>query len=74
MNEIENKKETEKKINFFSDYMKYFKIINKIKNIFKDNNMFIKHFMVQPNMITFIYLLDMNRKIINFQLNVNFKT
>ena len=74
MNEIENKKETEKKINFFSDYMKYFKIINKIKNIFKDNNMFIKHFMVQPSMITFIYLLDMNRKIINFQLNVNFKT
>ena len=64
MNEIENKKETEKKINFFSDYMKYFKIINKIKNIFKDNNMFIKHFMVQPSMITFIYLLDMNRKII----------
>lgn len=74
MNEIENKKETEKKINFFSNYMKYFKIINKIKNIFKDNNMFIKHFMVQPSMITFIYLLDMNRKIINFQLNVNFKT
>lgn len=74
MSEIENKKETEKKINFFMDYMKYFKIINKIKYIFKDNNLLMKHFMVQPSMITFIDLLDMNRKIINFQLNVNFKT
>ena len=74
MSEIENKKEIEKKNNFFMDYMKYFKIINKIKYIFKDNIFIMKHFMVQPSMITFIDLLDMNRKIINFQLNVNFKT
>ena len=73
MNEIENKKENEKKIEFFRDYKKYFKIINKIKPIFKENNLFMKHFMVQPSMINFIDLLEMNRKIINFQLNVNFK-
>jgi len=73
MNEIENKNENEKKIEFFRDYKKYFKIINKIKPIFKENNLFMKHFMVQPNMISFIDLLEMNRKIINFQLNVNFK-
>ena len=73
MNEIENKKEIEKKIEFFRDYKKYFKIINKIKPIFKENNLFMKHFMVQPSMINFIDLLEMNRKIINFQLNVNFK-
>ena len=65
MSEIENKKEIEKKNNFFMDYMKYFKIINKIKYIFKDNIFIMKHFMVQPSMITFIDLLDMNRKIIN---------
>ena len=73
MNEIENKNENEKKIEFFRDYMRYFKIINKIKPIFKENNLFMKHFMVQPTMISFIDLLEMNRKIINFQLNVNFK-
>ena len=73
MDEIENKKENEKKFEFFRDYMKYFKIINKIKPIFKDNNLFMKHFMVQPSMISFMDLFEMNRKIINFQLNVNFK-
>ena len=73
MNEIESKKENEKKIEFFKDYMKYFKIVNKIKPFFKDNNLFMKHFMVQPSMISFIDLLEMNRKIINFQLNVNYK-
>ena len=73
MSEIENKKENEKKIDFFRNYMKYFKIINKIKPNFKENNLFMKHFMVQPSMISFIDLLEMNRKIINFQLNVNYK-
>ena len=73
MSDIENKKENEKKIKFFGDYMKYFKIIKKLKPIFKDNNLFMKHFMIQPSMITFIDLFEMNRKIINFQLNVNYK-
>lgn len=73
MNEIENKKENEKKIQFFNDYMEYLKIVNKIKNIFKDNNLFLKHFIIQPSMISFIDLLEINRKIINFQLNVNYK-
>ena len=73
MNEIENKNENEKKIEFFNDYKKYFKIVNKIKNNFKDNNLFMKHFIVQPSMISFIDLLEINRKIINFQLNVNYK-
>ena len=73
MSEIENKKENEKKVDFFIHYMKYFKIINKIKPNFKENNLFMKHFMVQPSMISFIDLLEMNRKIINFQLNVNYK-
>ena len=73
MIEIESKKENDKKIQFFKDYLKYFKIVNKIKPIFKDNSLFMKHFMVQPSMISFIDILEMNRKIINFQLNVNFK-
>ena len=73
MSDIENKKENEKKVKFFGDYMKYFKIIKKLKPIFKDNNLFMKHFMIQPSMITFIDLFEMNRKIINFQLNVNYK-
>ena len=73
MSEIENKKENEKKVDFFRHYMKYFKIINKIKPNFKENNLFMKHFMVQPSMISFIDVLEMNRKIINFQLNVNYK-
>ena len=73
LSDIENKKENEKKIKFFGDYMKYFKIIKKLKPIFKDNNLFMKHFMIQPSMITFIDLFEMNRKIINFQLNVNYK-
>ena len=73
MSEIEKKNENEKKIKFFSDYMKYFKVVKKIKPIFKDNNLFMKHFIVQPSMISFIDLFEMNRKIINFQLNVNYK-
>ena len=70
---IEKKNENEKKIEFFRNYMKYFKIINKIKPIFKDNTLFMKHFMVQPSMIGFLDIIEMNRKIINFQLNVNYK-
>lgn len=73
MADIENKNENEKKIDFFKKYMKYFKIIDKIKPIFKENNLFMKHFMVQPSMIGFLDLIEMNRKIINFQLNVNYK-
>ena len=73
MAEIANKNDNDKKNDFFKEYMKYLKIINKIKNIFKENNLFMKHFLVQPNMLNFIDLFEMNRKIINFQLNVNFK-
>ena len=73
MADIESKNENEKKIEFFKNYMKYFKIINKIKPIFKDNTLFMKHFMVQPSMIGFLDIIEMNRKIINFQLNVNYK-
>ena len=67
------KRKMKKKIQFFNDYMEYLKIVNKIKNIFKDNNLFLKHFIIQPSMISFIDLLEINRKIINFQLNVNYK-
>ena len=73
MADIENKNESEKKIDFFKIYMKYFKIIGKIKPIFKENSLFMKHFMVQPSMIGVLDLIEMNRKIINFQLNVNYK-
>ena len=73
MADIESRNENEKKIEFFKNYMKYFKIINKIKPIFKDNTLFMKHFMVQPSMIGFLDIIEMNRKIINFQLNVNYK-
>ena len=73
MADIESKNENEKKIEFFKNYTKYFKIINKIKPIFKDNTLFMKHFMVQPSMIGFLDIIEMNRKIINFQLNVNYK-
>ena len=73
MADIESKNENEKKIEFFKNYMKYFKIINKIKPIFKENTLFMKHFMVQPSMIGFLDIIEMNRKIINFQLNVNYK-
>ena len=68
MADIENKNENEKKIDFFKIYMKYFKIIGKIKPIFKENSLFMKHFMVQPSMIGVLDLIEMNRKIINFQL------
>ena len=73
MADIENKNENEKKIDFFKIYMKYFKIIGKIKPVFKENSLFMKHFMVQPSMIGVLDLIEMNRKIINFQLNVNYK-
>jgi hypothetical protein len=32
-----------------------------------------KYFMILPNMISFIDIFEMNRKIINYQLNLNFK-
>jgi len=73
MLDIQKRKDDNKINEFFNKYMKYLKIIKKIKNILKDNDIFIKHFMVQPNMISIIDLFEMNRKIINYQLNVNFK-
>lgn len=73
MLEIQKKKENDKINTFFHNYMKYFKTINKVKIILKDNNMFIKHFTIQPTMINYIELFEMNRRIINYQLNVNYK-
>ena len=73
MLEVQNKKENDKIKTFFNNYLKYFKTVNKIKIILKDNNMFIKHFAIQPTMISYVDLFEMNRKIINYQLNVNYK-
>lgn len=73
MIEIQNKKDNNKINEFFNIYSKYLKTVNKMKNIFKDNDMFLKHFMFHPCMVNFIDLFEMNRKIINYQLNVNFK-
>jgi hypothetical protein len=73
MLEVQNKKENDKINTFFNNYLKYFKTVNKIKIILKDNNMFIKHFAIQPTMISYVDLFEMNRKIINYQLNVNYK-
>ena len=44
-----------------------------MKNIFKDNDLFKKHLMILTNMIRFIDIFEMNRNIINYQLNLNFK-
>ena len=73
MLEVQNKKENDKINTFFNNYLKYFKTVNKVKIILKDNNMFIKHFSIQPTMISYVDLFEMNRKIINYQLNVNYK-
>ena len=73
MLDIQKRKDDNKINEFFNKYMKYLKITKKTKNILKDNDIFTKHFMVQPNMISIIDLFEMNRKIINYQLNVNFK-
>ena len=73
MLQVQNKKENDKINTFFNNYLKYFKTVNKIKIILKDNNMFIKHFAIQPTMISYVDLFEMNRKIINYQLNVNYK-
>ncbi len=73
MKEIQKKKESDKINTFFNNYLKYFKTVNKVKIILKDNNMFIKHFTIQPTMISYVDLFEMNRQIINYQLNVNFK-
>ena len=73
MLDIQKQNENNKINEFFNIYLKYLKIIKKMKNILKDNTIFIKHFMIHPNMISFIDLFEMNRKIINYQLNANFK-
>ena len=73
MLDIQKQNENNKINEFFNIYLKYLKIIKKMKNILKDNTIFIKHFIIHPNMISFIDLFEMNRKIINYQLNANFK-
>ena len=73
MIDIQNKKDSNEINKFFKIYTKYLKIVNKLKINLKENDMFVKHFMIQPNMVSFIDLFEMNRKIINYQLNLNFK-
>lgn len=73
LKELQNQKNNNKINEFFKVYTKYLKTVNKLIINFKDNDMFIKHFMVQPTLISFVELFEMNRKIINYQLNVNFK-
>ena len=73
MIDIQNKNDNNKINEFFRSYAKYLKIVNKLKINLKENDMFVKHFMIQPSMISFIDLFEMNRKIINYQLNLNFK-
>ena len=72
MIEVENKKDIKKVNEFFNNYLNYFKSVHKLQNIFKENTTLIKHFMIQPTMVSFIDLVEMNKKIINYQLNINF--
>ena len=72
MVKIQNRNDSEQKNKFFNNYINYLKSVNKLKHIFKDNNLFSKHFMLQPTMISLVELYEMNRKIINYQLNANF--
>ena len=73
MMDIQNKNDNNKINEFFLTHSKYLKTVNKMKNFFKENDMVKRHFMILPNMISFIDLFEMNRKIINYQLNLNFK-
>jgi hypothetical protein len=72
MIEVENKKDNKKVNEFFNNYLNYFKSVHKLQKIFKENITLIKHFMIQPSMVSFIDLVEMNKKIINYQLNINF--
>ena len=72
MIEVENKKDIKKVNEFFNNYLNYFKSVHKLQKIFKENTTLIKHFMIQPTMISFIDIVEMNKKIINYQLNINF--
>ena len=72
MIEVENKKDNKKVNEFFNNYLNYFKNVHKLQKIFKENTTLIKHFMIQPTMVSFIDLVEMNKKIINYQLNINF--
>ena len=72
MIEVENKKDNKKVNEFFNNYLNYFKSVHKLQKIFKENTTLIKHFMIQPSMVSFIDLVEMNKKIINYQLNINF--
>jgi len=72
MIEVENKKDIKKVNEFFNNYLNYFKNVHKLQKIFKENTTLIKHFMIQPTMVSFIDLVEMNKKIINYQLNINF--
>lgn len=72
MIEVENKKDIKKVNEFFNNYLNYFKNVHKLQKIFKENTTLIKHFMIQPTMVSFTDLVEMNKKIINYQLNINF--
>lgn len=73
MKKIQSTNDDNQKNFFFTTFLGYSKIVGKLKKIFKDNNMFIKHFMMQVNMLKYTDLFEMNRIIINYQLNTNFK-
>ena len=72
MIEVENKKDIKKVNEFFNNYLNYFKSVHKLQKIFKENTTLIKHFMIQPTMVSFIDLVEMYKKIINYHLNINF--
>lgn len=65
MIEVENKKDIKKVNEFFNNYLNYFKNVHKLQKIFKENTTLIKHFMIQPTMVSFTDLVEMNKKIIN---------
>ena len=70
---IKEKNDNDKINKFFDNYLIYFKCVKKLRNIIKDNEFFNKFFNMQPTMISYIDLFEINRKLINFHLNVNYK-
>ena len=70
---IKEKKDNEKINKFFQNYLTYFKCVKKLRNIIKDSEFLNKFFNMQPTMISYIDLFEINRRLINFHLNVNYK-
>ena len=70
---IKEKKDNEKINKIFQNYLTYFKCVKKLRNIIKDSEFLNKFFNMQPTMISYIDLFVINRRLINFHLNVNYK-